>query len=415
MGIEESRVGQTSGATETGAWAATWEHLADGVLGTAACTGCAGCVLACPRRVLDLDQDAWEPRLAPTAWVEGDGGRCVYSGRGCDLCARACPRLGAWEDDADRAVRGRVREADEVLGIHRGISLVAATDSDIAAAGQDGGLASALLIYALEHGVIDAALVSGVDAGLHPRPLIARNRAEVLAAAGSRYTFSPNLLAAREIGPHEVARLGLVAVGCQASVPAVARSRGARRLAGRFALTIGLLCSRTFTDGLFTGLLAQYGTPRAGVTRMNIKGKLQVWTGSSWVGPPDLEVALKECDPFDRPGCRHCPDFTAAHADISLGGIGRHARMTLAIVRSDLGANLLAAMEHDGWIRLRDAAADDPEAVALVTRMASRQRRRWAALASGTEGIDPGPGRLPPAGPATVSPPGPPASAAGPL
>ena len=403
-------------ATGAGAFAATWEHLAWAVLGTGACTGCAGCVLACPRGVLDLDQDLWEPRLAVAAQVEGDGGRCAYSARGCDLCARACPRFGAWEDDADRAVRGRARTAGEVLGIHRGIFLAGATDPGIAAAGQDGGLASALLIYALEHGVIDAALVSGVDAGLHPRPVIARNRTEVLAAAGSRYTFSPHLLAAREIAPREAARLGLVAVGCQASVPAVARSRGARRLAGRFALTIGLLCSRTFTDGLFTGLLGPtYGIPREQVTRMNIKGRLQVWTGSPWVGPPDLEVPLKECDPFDRPGCRHCPDFTAAHADISLGGIGRHARMTLALVRSDLGAGLLEAMARDGWITVRDAGEDDPEAVALVTRMASRQRRRWSALAAAVAGIDPGPGRLPPAGPGPVSPPGPPGSGAGPL
>jgi coenzyme F420 hydrogenase subunit beta len=386
------------------------------VLGTGACTGCAGCVLACPRGVLDLDQDAWEPRLAAVARVEGDGCRCTYSSHGCTMCARACPRFGAWEDDADRAVRGRARTTDEVLGIHRGIVLAAATDPAIATAGQDGGLASALLVYALEHGVIDAALVSGIGPGLRPRPVVARSREEVLAAAGSRYTYSPNLLAAGEAATLGAARLGLVTVGCQASVPAVARSHGARRLAGRFALNIGLLCSRTFTDDLFPGLLAPgYGVAREQVTRMNIKGKLQVWSGSPAAASPDLEVALKECDPFGRPGCRHCPDFAAEHADISLGGIGRQARTTLAIVRSDLGAGLLEDMARDGWIAVRDAGADDPEAVALVTRMAARQRRRWAALAEAQAGLDPGPGRVPATAKPGISPPGPPGSGAGPL
>ena len=191
-------VGAKAESPRGNAWTATWEDLVSRVLGTGACTGCSGCVLACPRGVLDLDQEAWEPRLAAVARVEEAGGRCTYSNRGCTMCARACPRFGTWEDDADRAVRGRARTADEVLGIHRGILLAVATDPAIAAAGQDGGLASALLVYALEHGVIDAALVSGIDPGLRPRPVVARSREEVLAAAGSRYTYSPNLLAAEE-------------------------------------------------------------------------------------------------------------------------------------------------------------------------------------------------------------------------
>ena len=236
----------------------TWEHLVALTLGTGACSGCAGCVLACPRGVLDLDQGAWEPRLAAAAQVEGDGGRCLYSARGCDLCARACPRFGAWEDDGDRAVRGRARSRrTRCWASTAGIFLAAATDPAIAAAGQDGGLASALLVYALEHGVIDAALVSGVGPGLHPRPAVARRPG----GGAGRGRVALHLLAPtswRRGRPRRcgAARLGLVAVGCQASVPAVARSRGARRLAGRFALTIGLLCSRTFTDDLFTGLLA---------------------------------------------------------------------------------------------------------------------------------------------------------------
>jgi len=237
---------------------------------------------------------------------------------------------------------------------------------------------TALLVYALEHGVIDAALVSYTGAGMRPRPGVARSRAELLAAAGSRYTYSPNPLAYAEAVDLGAARIGLVGVGCQASVPAVAAARGAHRVARHFALVIGLLCSRTFTDGLFAGLIEPaLGIPREQMKRMNIKGKLQVWASRARVAAPDLEVSLRDCDPFDRPGCRCCPDFAAGHADLSLGGIGRYPDRTFTIVRTERAERLLAAMESDGRITMLPAREDDPAAVALIGRMASRQRRRW--------------------------------------
>lgn len=361
-------------------WEAAWSHLATGVVATGRCTGCGGCVIACPRRVLSLDRASWTPRLEEAARANGDGGRCVHQERGCTLCARACPRWGDWESEGDRAALGRRREAGDPLAVRRGLWLVSATDPEMAAAGQDGGLATALLAYALEHGVIDAALVSYADEGLRPRPGVARTRDELLAAAGSRYTYSPNPLAFTEAVRLGASRLGLVGVGCQASVPAVAGARRAHRVAHRFALVVGLLCSRTFTDGLFGGLLEpRLGIPRERMARMNIKGRLQVWAAGEGGRPPGWEIPLRDCDPFDRPGCRDCPDFVAGHADLSLGGIGRHARRTFTIVRSERAERLLADMERDGWITRLPAEEEDPEAVALVRRMASRQMRRWPA------------------------------------
>lgn len=370
-------------------WHSAWSDLAVGVVGTGRCTGCAGCVIACPWGALSLDGESWAPRLADAAQAGEQPGCCVHEERGCTLCARACPRLGDWERDGDVAALGRSRAEDDVLGVCRGMWLVSATDPEIAAAGQDGGLATAVLAYALEHDVIDAALVSYVEEGMRPRPGVARTRSELLAAAGSRYTFSPNLLAYAEAARLGAARLGLVGVGCQASVPALAGARGLPRVFRRFALVIGLLCSRTFTDGLFGGLLEPHmGIPREQMTRMNIKGRLQVWTTHERGAPPAMEVPLRDCDPFDRPGCRCCPDFTAGHADLSLGGIGRHAARTFAIVRSERAERLLADMERDGWIAVLSAQEDDPAAVSLIRRLASRQRGRW--LEGGGPGSGPG-------------------------
>jgi coenzyme F420 hydrogenase subunit beta len=104
-----------------------------------------------------------------------------------------------------------------------------------------------------------------------------------------------------------------------------------------------------------------------------------VWTAGERGRPPGWELPLRDCDPFDRPGCRFCPDFVAGHADLSLGGIGRHAARTFTIVRSERAERLLADMERGGWITRLPAEEDDPAAVALIRRMASRQRGRWPA------------------------------------
>ena len=116
---------------------------------------------------------------------------------------------------------------------------------------------------------------------------------------------------------------------------------------------------------------------------MNIKGKLQVWAAGEPGRPPDWELPLRDCDPFDRPGCRFCPDFVAGHADLSLGGIGRYAARTFTIVRSERGERMLDDMEADGWITRLRAEEEDPAAVSLIARMASRQQGRWPGPGEG--------------------------------
>jgi coenzyme F420 hydrogenase subunit beta len=347
----------------------------DEVVDPAVCTGCAGCVIACPQHVLHLDTGPWKPVLGEDAWVDGDPGKCIHGERGCTVCARACPRFRLWDPDIDELSVART-DREHILGSHRAILMVQATDEAIAAAGQDGGLATAALVYALEHGDIEAALVSGYDEGLRPHPVLARTRAELLQCAGSRYTYSANTLALEEADRQGLKLLGLVSMGCQTSIPSIAFARGARKLARRFALTIGLLCSKTFTDDIYGELIvAEYGVDRNQITKTNIKGRLQVWYEDGEAGY--LEVPLKACRAFTRPGCDTCPDFSAENSDLSLGGIGRDPGKTITIVRTDRGADLLDRMEADGWITVADATVDDPDAVTLVEKLAATQKRRW--------------------------------------
>ena len=361
-----------------------WRELFKEVVTSGLCTGCAACVVACPHPVLDYnDRDG----VYRPFHLEIDGGPedCTHGEKGCTMCTRACPRFRTWESEIDRQRFARERDPEEVFGIGD-VVLARALDPEVAGTGQDGGVVSAILLYALEHDLIDAALVSATGEGTwRAEPAVARTRDEVLATAGSRYTYSANLLAYPEAVAAGAERVALVGMGCMASAPGAMQVRKAGKIARRLSLTIGLLCSKTFDDRIFDELFeARYGLAREDIVKMNIKGVFQIWTRDGAMH----EVPLKEAHAFTREGCQQCPDFAAEHADISAGGIGAFGDWTLLIVRTELGRMLLQGLIDGGRIEVRPGD-DDPGAVALLHKLAQVSRRRWP------ESADPKPRLIP--------------------
>ncbi len=356
-----------------------WAELFTEVVTSGLCTGCAGCIVACPHDVLRYDDTGGHYK---PFHVEEDGGPtdCTHGIKGCTMCTRACPRFRTWEPEADVHLHGRERTDDEVSGIEGQVLLARATDPEVLAAGQDGGLVSALLIWALEHDVIDAALVSDLEGDgstWKAVPAVATDRASVLRSAGSRYTYSANTLAYPEAVAGGAERIALVGMGCQASAPAIMAARKAGKIARRLSLSIGLLCSKSFDDAIFPELFeARYGLARADMVKMNIKGVFQVWMRDGSYH----EVPLKEAHGWTRDGCNACPDFAAEHADISTGGIGANADWTLTLVRTERGRELIDAMVEGGALEVRPGS-DDPGAVALLHKLSRVSRKRWPETA----------------------------------
>jgi coenzyme F420 hydrogenase subunit beta len=363
-----------------------WRELFSEVVTSGLCTGCAACVIACPHPVLDYEADngVYKPFHLD---IDGGPADCTHGIKGCTMCTRACPRFRNWESEIDTQKFARERTDDEVYGVGD-VLLARATDESLIENGQDGAFVSALLIYALENNIIDAALVSGLEGDgstWRAQPMVARTKDDVLATAKSRYTYSANLLAYPEAVEGGAERIGLVGMGCMASAPGAMQARKAGKVARRLSLTIGLLCSKTFDDSIFEELFeAKYNIKRADITKMNIKGVFQLWTKDGAFH----EIPLKEAQTFTREGCTQCPDFAAEHADLSAGGIGAFGDWTLVIVRTDLGRELMSAMKEQGLIETRPGD-DDPGAVALLHKLAKVSRKRWPETAV------PGPRRLP--------------------
>ena len=302
------------------------------------CTGCAGCIVACPHDVLGyddtngvyrpfhLDEDGGAGRLHP----RGEGLHHVYPG------LPALSELG----DGDRHVPLRTRAPRRRGGrdrretsSSRGRRIPAVRD-----AGQDGGLVSAILIWALEHDRIDAALVSALEGdgtSWKAVPAVARTREEILDTAGSRYTYSANTLAYPEAIEAGAERIALVGMSCQASVPAghvgpQGREGGAPPGAVDRAAVLQDLRRRHLPG-------AVRGPVRPAARQTSARSTSRACSRSGPVTVGTTRCRSKRGTRGRGEGCKACPDFAAEHADISTGGIGAFNDWTLTIVRTDQG------------------------------------------------------------------------------
>lgn len=161
------------------------ESLQQNVLMKELCAGCGACILVCPFACLEYGES--QPKLVKKCEI-------------CSICAKTCPRYEFSPQALERLAFGRERNADEEFGVYRRLAVAQASDDGVRRACQDGGVVSALLIHGLNNGIIDGAVVSGLskETPWLPVPRLVSTPEEVLECAGTRYTYSPNLLALQE-------------------------------------------------------------------------------------------------------------------------------------------------------------------------------------------------------------------------
>src|SRR5712691_10367440 len=90
------------------------------------------------------------------------------------------------------------------------------------------------------------------------------------------------------------------------------------------------------------------------LVRVNIKGKLLFYDDQG----NETTYSLKDAHEFTRPGCLHCPDFAAEHADISFGGLGQSEGWTLTIIRTPQGKDIWGRAVAEGIVESRPATED---------------------------------------------------------
>lgn len=327
------------------------------------CVSCGTCVVACPFACLDLVEA--QPKLVKECQV-------------CGICAKVCPRYQWTMANVENFVFGRERKPEEEFGIHRRIVVAQATNDNILKVRQDGGVATALLLFAMKTGLIDSAIVAGVDKDkpFYPIPTLATNVEEIMEAAGTKYSCSSSVLALSEMLRQKKVNVAFVGTPCQIHAVRRMQMAGLKRQTGPLKFLIGLMCSETFTyEGLMENHIhGKLGIDLTDIKKINIKGKMMVTTNSGVT-----EIPLAEIKQYARGSCSICDDFSSELADISVGGLGLEG-WTFTIIRTEKGEELFSSAEDAGYLRTR-TLEEGAFAFKLLTKLSRRKRKTTVSSA----------------------------------
>jgi coenzyme F420 hydrogenase subunit beta len=346
-----------------------WKHLYQEIVETDICVGCAACVVACPHDVLEMEnfRPVNSSVLGPT--------NCDHGEKSCSLCAMACLRLEPAIEQIEKVLFGRRRKhPSEQWGMEREKWLARTVDPEIKKKGQDGGVVTALLVWMLESGELDGACTSKPRADLPwlDEPFLARNREDLLMAAGSRYTYCSNPLALRQAAAAKLKAVAMVGVSCESTAMREMAFEGIKRWSRMTKFVAGLMCNETFDYDQFINeiVVGRYGVDITKVVKINVKGDVYVTLDDG----TDIKIPLAECKPVSNPWCHHCPDFAAEHADISFGGIGL-AGWTMCIIRTAYGQDVWNRAVAAGIIETKPTE-EDPKGLKVLEALARKQRHR---------------------------------------
>lgn len=332
------------------------ESLASNVIKTGKCLVCGACVVACPFGCLEYSSE--KPLL-------------VKECKACGICPRVCPQYIASKSEIENLVFARERRLEEEFGVYRRLVAAQAKDATIRGISQDGGVVTALLTFALENRLIDSAIVSGVDSKkpFFPIPKVATTSKEILETAGTRYFYSPSILALPEAIKQKKTKVVFVGTPCQIQAVRKLQLAGLKKLVNPLSFVIGLMCSECF---IYEGLAEKYlketlNISLNGIKKMNIKGKMIVTT--------DLGVKtipLAEIKQYARKNCQFCNDFSSELADISVGGLGLKG-WTFTIIRTEKGEELFSKAEAAGILNVR-SVNEEPNALNLLNKLSKKKR-----------------------------------------
>lgn len=324
------------------------------------CCGCGNCVAACP--VIALTMKGETPAIT---------GICVA----CEICYYQCPKVGFPSGKYEEMLFGRTRRGDEPIGVVREVYTARAVNEEFRSRGTDGGVVTALLSYLLKNGVIDGAVVCGVDSKEPWKaiPVLAVNDEDLIKTAGTKYTSAPMMLGLAEaVREHGRGSLAFVGTGCR--VEALRKTQFEVKnyywWGEQVKIAIGLFCFESFYDKILREYLPGKGVDLSKVTKFHItKGRFLVYSGSNIL----LKASLKETAQYALPSCSTCTNVTNEYADISVGGAGSPDGWNTVVLRSEIGEKLFKAAIEAGFI---EATPISKEGLEAVVKLAGLKRRK---------------------------------------
>jgi len=306
------------------------------------CAACGACAASCPSIIL-----------------EGEIPKLIGPCTACGICYNQCPRTITTEEGLIGKIRHPYAARSTISGLK----------------GQDGGVVTSLLAYALEEGLIDCAIVTvrSKEDPWRPVPVIATTYDELMESSGSIYSHSMTieaLMNAVQQGMHSIAF-----VGPSCNIDAVYKMyKSPYGLLHMFMrvniLPLGLFCMDTFSHEGTQEFVESKQLKLQDVAAMKIRrGNIELETSGE-----TLVYSLNELDPYRSSSCKFCTDLTAENANISFGGVGTPDGWTTVLARTGRGYEIFNEAVENGYIEARDLEENEMTRVLNLARMKKVQK-----------------------------------------
>ena len=305
----------------------SYEDLEAKIIDTGECTICGACITACPGSHIKFIEN--KPKR-PKRTMD-----CV----GCSTCYNACYIL---RHDLIKNIEGSTIGWGKKgsIGLYRRAVTARTKDTEIERTCQNGGIVTTLLLYALDGGIIDGALVVGRE-GWAPIACIAKTRDEIILSAGTKYGVVPVLKALRAaVVDHGLSKICVVGSPCHIQSIRYLKHKGLP-LASPVKLTIGLFCRENYEYICLAEKVRAKGVDINQVDKLDVSDEFNIYAGRKKLSLPITEV--KSCVPRH---CLVCRDFAADLADIAIGSDGSAEGWSTVIIRTEESEKVFAGMEQ---------------------------------------------------------------------
>jgi len=357
----------------------TFRNLIEEVQKYSFCGKCGGCVSFCSADnlgALEVGPDGI-PRFA-------DEEKCLK----CGICYMICPNIHELEGDLRKKTHW-----EPPIGALKDLTSAQTTNPFVGEKCTDGGVVTSLLLYLLDHHVIDAALVSRSNGPFHRAPMLATTGEEIISSAGSHYdesthvaqlgvqysTYSPTIYKLKELREGAVERVAMVGTPCQ--IHTIRKMQVLKVVPSDvIKYFFGLFCMEnfSFSDLQMETFQEKYKFEMRQVVKVNVKEDFFIYLKDGRV----IHIPFEEIDSIARPACLVCADFSAEYSDISFGGLGSQEGYTTVLIRSEIGNWVYKGAIAAGYIKerkyssIQKARSDWIQIHRKVIEFAERKRAR---------------------------------------
>ena len=314
------------------------------------CGQCGGCVSFCYAG--DLIAIEMSPEGKPHYLNEEN---CLQ----CGICFLICPQINILDEEIQELF-----DWEPPLGSYKHMVCAKTTSQDIMEVCSDCGVVTSILVYLLEHKLIDGAIVSISEGPFGRRPIVADTKEKIISAAGSRFigksnieelgnftTYSQTMFALRDIKNLDMLKIAVVGTPCQIHTIRKMQYLGVMP-AHVVKYAIGLFCLEnfSFSSDKLAEVEETLGVKIDDIKKINLKEDFIITTKDGEV----KHIPLSELEKVARPACFACTDYANDFADISVGGVGSPEGYSTTIIRNETGQKIFSAALRNGYIEELD-------------------------------------------------------------